>query len=654
MLIAAAAIPAASFAALAQRFPAVLCVFFLPFAAYIRRIFRQGGSLGSHGTARTARESDMLRRGMLGGNGLIMGRVGFSQTPSLVQAFGMLLNPGVASDVACQAVLSVLYKRRWSNERIIRIKDFVHLLTVAPAGAGKSVSVLVPNLLSYQGSCVVTDPKGELWSLTAAHRHGKLGQRVFLLDPFGVCRSTSAAFNPLDAIDANQPEFLDQCKDLANMLVVRTGEEKDPHWNDMAEIVLTAFIAYVCACEPNKSKRTLETVRKLVSSPVAFTRSISTMKQTEGFHDVISRHGKLLQWMVDRELGSVMTTVQRHTAWMDSPQVAACLSHTTFDPRLLRTGRVTVYFVLPHDKLVTLSALMRTWIGTTLRLSTRGGANERNPVLFLLDEAGHLGHMQALQDAVTLLRGYGIRLWFFFQDLGQLQACYGKHASIMLGNMQTQQYFAINNDDTAEAVSKRIGDATILVDTQNGGGGTSWPTGPGPNGPQPGNRSYSWGWSTSATGRRMFKPEEIRVLPEDLALIFHKNMSVIPARLLRYFDAPEFKNGGDGRQGGMGLACLLTMAASVFISAAMIPVSDEISRPVTPQPGFQAIGGGLPPARQSYGFDLRRRAIDLPPIPLKPTAPVPHPPDASNPWKFDRFELKTSPPSSGNRSGWGF
>jgi type IV secretion system protein VirD4 len=371
------------------------------------------------------------------------------------------------------------------------------------------------------------------------------------------------------------------------------------------------------------------------------------MQQTQGFHEVISRNGKLLEWMVDRELGSVMTTVQRHTAWMDSPQAAACLSHTSFDPRLLKTGCVTVYFVLPPDKLETLAALMRTWIGCTLRISTRDGADERNPVLFLLDEAGHLGHMQALQDAVTLLRGYGIRLWFFFQDLGQLLATYGKHASVMLGNMQTQQYFAINNYETAEAVSKRIGEETISVRTDNGGGGTSWATGPGPNGPQPGNRSNNWGWSTSATGRSVFKPEEIMVLPDDTALIFHRNNPVIPARLLRYFDAPEFKNGGDGRQGGMVQATFLTMAVAVLISAAMIPMADE-GHPPVPQPDFQA---GDEPASPRYGIDLRRPTIHLSPIPKLPTPPVPHVPDTSNPWKFDGFKLKDSSPTPGSPSG---
>ena len=74
-----------------------------------------------------------------------------------------------------------------------------------------------------------------------------------------------------------------------------------------------------------------------------------------------------------------MTTVARHTEWMDDPQVAACLSATSFHPRLLRSGSVTVYFVLPQDKLATFSALMRTWIGCTLRITTQGVASEKDP-----------------------------------------------------------------------------------------------------------------------------------------------------------------------------------------------------------------------------------------------------------------------------------
>src|SRR4051812_35414503 len=36
-----------------------------------------------------------------------------------------------------------------------------HLMTIAPTGSGKENSAIVPNLLHYEGSVIVTDPKGE-------------------------------------------------------------------------------------------------------------------------------------------------------------------------------------------------------------------------------------------------------------------------------------------------------------------------------------------------------------------------------------------------------------------------------------------------------------------------------------------------------------
>ena len=200
---------------------------------------------------------DLGRRELLNNDGLIMGRVGDSQTPSLGEALRLLIDPRVGSDLACRAVLGVFFR---GAGRMIRVRDHVHLLTCAPAGAGKTVFVLGPNLLSYRGSCVVTDPKGELVLLTLEQRRDRFGHRCFVFDPFEILKENgirSASFNPLDFIDASSPAFLSQCKDLANMLVVRTGEEKEPHWNDSAELILTSIIAFVCACEPDRKLRTL-------------------------------------------------------------------------------------------------------------------------------------------------------------------------------------------------------------------------------------------------------------------------------------------------------------------------------------------------------------------------------------------------------------
>lgn len=569
-----------SLAEVVWRFPYV--VGFVAFLLLLRRIDKGKATGWTHGTARTASFADLIRYRLLGNDGLILGSAGLVHSPSLWQAARGLFSPATDSESASRQFFAVFRRGRRGMNRLIRIKEFIHLATFAPAGRGKSVCVLVPNLLSYIKSCVVTDPKGELFTLTAEHRRRKFGHRIIRLDPFGLCGPGSDCFNPLLCIDPAAGDFLDQCRDLANMLILRTGQEKDPHWCDSAEIVLTAFIAYVCACEPDVSKRSLDTVRDLLSGRESYATAVEVMQMIDDRYGVIRRQGNSLSWFVKEELGSVLTTVLRCTQFLDSPVVASNISSSSFDPRCLRSGRATIYLILPHDKLVTLAPLMRLWVGMILRTITRGVPDDRNRVLFLIDEAGHLGKIQVLEDAVTLMRGMGIRLWFFYQSITQLHTCFGENASTIIDNLETQQYFGINSFFAADEISKRIGDATISTTTRGDSTGYSYTHSTG--GQESGNSSTGSNFNYADTGRRLLKPEELMLLPDDVALVFHRNLPVIPAKLVKYFAADEFKNGGTGSQAGLGLvACLVAVACLVFSGyvasmAASLPVPGQ--RPV--------------------------------------------------------------------------
>ena len=390
------------------------------------------------------------------------------------------------------------------------------------------------------------------------------------------------------------------------MFVVPKGTETDPHWNEWAVVILTAFMSFICGCEPDAGKRNLALLRDIVSSRHVYAEAMQAMQQVEGFGGLIAKFGDLLTWLVDRELGSIMSSVQRHTAWMDGPQIAASLSHSSFDPRWLRRGRVSVYLILPHDKLSTLAPLMRCWLGTILRLTTKHGATEKNPVLFIIDEAAHLGKMEVLQNALTLMRGYGIRIWLFFQSLDQMKVCYGEHASVMLDNLATQQFFGINSLDTADHLSKRLGDTTILVETRNGGTSRSRPTRSGPQ-EGAGSTTTSHGYNLAEQGRRVIRPEEWLVLPESVAIIFHKARVPIVAEMVRYFNAPEFANGGTGQGRGLGVPAL---AASILLLAASL--------------GFAGLMLALPSPdtlRQAASVPMRRR---LPAAASSRTYSVPH------------------------------
>ena len=56
-----------------------------------------------------------------------------------------------------------------------------HVLTYAPTRSGKGVGLVVPTLLSWGASSVITDLKGELWALTAGWRQKHAKNRVCLL-----------------------------------------------------------------------------------------------------------------------------------------------------------------------------------------------------------------------------------------------------------------------------------------------------------------------------------------------------------------------------------------------------------------------------------------------------------------------------------------
>ena len=550
-----------------------LCLLFLLVYLWLG-VRRWKGDPTAFGSARLAGVFDLVRHVMLGGDdGMILGRASLCEPSTLTQAVRGLLSPAVDSATACRVFLASL--RGGCDRRLIRIRKYVHLLTVAPAGAGKSIAVLVINLLSFRGSSVVVDPKGELFKLTSLVRKVIFGHKIIRLDPNGLVgpAESTDGLNPLDFIDENAIDFIDECRALADMLVLEKGTEHEPHWNARAVDILTGFIAFVCALERDLAKRNLKLVLSLVSSPVSFKEVIRTMQSIPAFHGVLRQMGDEMTWIKGRELGGVVSTMSRHIGFLKSPMVTACLSKSTFDPHWLRSDKLTVYLVLPSEKLRVLSPLMRVWLGVMLRQLTRHGASEKHPVTFFVDEAAHIGKLQPLEDAVTLMRGYGVRLWLFFQSLDQLKKTYGESASIILDNMGTQQYFGINSLETAEHLSKRMGDRTQLIESINRSVSRSQPTGGRGEG---GSVSTSESINISMQGRRLIKEEEVLLLPENVALVFHRNLPPIAASLVKYFEAPEFAKGAieASRRLGPGALVLsvITLLASLMIVAMAISV----------------------------------------------------------------------------------
>ena len=213
---------------------------------------RRRYQLTAYGTARWADASDL---GAMK-DGPIVGRL--DSRPPFLTGVKALFTPSVSSESACQQ----FFRKRTD---LVRLSKCPHAAIFGPTGAGKGRSFVIPHLLTCPDSTVVVDFKGENARITAKARRA-MGHRVVLLDPFKVVTDKPDTFNPLDFIDPNSPVAPDECRDLAEALVVRTGQEREPHWPDAAEMWIGGLIAAVVHFGQGSDK-SLQAVRTLLSDP---------------------------------------------------------------------------------------------------------------------------------------------------------------------------------------------------------------------------------------------------------------------------------------------------------------------------------------------------------------------------------------------------
>jgi type IV secretion system protein VirD4 len=500
--------------------------------------------LSAFGTASWASVADLARAGMLNAKrGLILGRVRSDGTP-FGQAVGALLNTRLGAKDACREFFDAINRSKRKQGRLVRLPQAINSMVVAPVGAGKSTGLVIPFLLTCEESCVVVDFKGELSSITAEHRR-RMGHKIVILDPFSVAapklKRRPDSFNALDFIAADDPQALDKCRDLAESVVIRTGEEKDPHWNDSAEAVIAAIIAVVVMYgQKDNGTRSLQYVRDILAHPQKFEMAKKLMLEHGG---MLARWGGQLAHLRGDEFASVMSTCHRHLRFLDTPAIAESTGSSSFDPAMLRDGKMTVYLVLPAEHMRAQSALLRKWIGSMFRVIIEGGLQEIKKIHYILDEAAALGHMSQLDDAVDKYRGYGIRLQFYYQSLGQLKKCWPNDQGQTLLSNTSKIFFGCNDYQTAEFLSKSLGNETIIVDS--GGTNSGWSR----NQSTSSGQGYSQSSGTSTSGgsnsnwqqqtRELLKPDEVMQLDPRIAITLTPGVRPLWTRLIRYYEEKE-------------------------------------------------------------------------------------------------------------------
>ena len=207
---------------------------------------------------------------------------------------------------------------------LIGIGDDRHIITVAGSRAGKGRAVLVPNLITYPGSVLVIDPKGDLARITAERRQA-LGQTVHVLDPFGAAgpamRTYAANFNPLAMLE-NSGDLLADAGLIADALVVPVPGGKDPHWDDSARNLIEGLVLHVATAAAYAGNRHLVQVydllwRVLVPAPGTdqaagrYALQIE-MSENAAAGGAVMHAARDFYDRADRERDSVLSTARRH------------------------------------------------------------------------------------------------------------------------------------------------------------------------------------------------------------------------------------------------------------------------------------------------------------------------------------------------------
>src|SRR5712671_2511345 len=357
---------------------------------------RETTTIETYGSARWATPREIRRARLLGPDGVVLGRHGRA------------------------------YLRHDGPE---------HVLCFAPTRSGKGVGLVVPSLLTWPGSAIVHDIKGENWTLTAGFRarHG----RVFLFDP---TNTESAAYNPLLEVRRGEWEVRD-VQNVADILVDPEGSlERRNHWEKTSHSLLVGAILHVLYAEADK---TLAGVAAFLSDPRRpIDTTLHAMMTTPhlgeaGPHPVVASAARELLNKSENERSGVLSTAMSFLGLYRDPVVARVTRRCDWRiVDLIACDRpATLYLVVPPSDISRTKPLIRLVLNQIGRRLTEElhPKNRRHRLLLMLmlDEFPALGRLDFFESALAFMAGYGLKSFLIAQSLNQIEKAYGPNNSIL-------------------------------------------------------------------------------------------------------------------------------------------------------------------------------------------------------------------------------
>lgn len=427
-----------------------------------------------------------------------------------------------------------------SSGEYIRHDGPEHYAIIAPTRSGKGAGIVVPTLLTWKESCVVYDLKEENYQRTSGER-----SRFSDILYFNPNSLETIKFNPLLEIRPGIFEVRD-AQNLANMIIEPDRPGVHDHWIRTGNSLLTAAILHIMYTAPPEEKN-LRGVAALLSRPEkGLTETLQEMLETQHIRDEqgvpIAPHPGVVAAVRDvlnksgDDKSSVVSTVMGYLGIYRDPLLANATSASDFSIDELVNGErpKSLYMVIPAGDIDRLRPVIRIMVNLICRRLTEKAVTgklrdqeHKHKLLLMLDEFPALGRLEFFETALGFLAGYGLKAMLVAQSLSQLKQVYGDRSSI-LDNTHVRVMFRPETVETAEYISKTLGQSTVQFKTRSEGGKKGSPFFSSVN------EALHFG------SRPLLTPREVMELPDDEALVMVGGGRPIRARKIRYFDDGSF------------------------------------------------------------------------------------------------------------------
>ncbi len=371
-----------------------------------------------HGAARFARESEVKRHGFRARSGIVLGRKG-----------GRFLTFGGSE----------------------------HVIVEAPTRSGKGTGIVIPNLLTWQGSVVILDVKRENYDASAGFR-AHYGQDVYLFNPTDR-EGRTARYNPLAYINRDDTDdVIIELQKIATMLFV-APDHGEAFWSNGARTGFAGVGAWIA--ETSDEPLTMGAIYRHLNQGDArsfFKRELGNpeLKLSVGCRTALADFAG----GSDNSFADVKKTITNVLGLWLNPLVDAATSASDFDLRQLRKKPISIYLGVSPDELDRIAPLYNLLFQQLIDLNVRELPGEATPipVLVILDEFARLGRASVIASAFSYVAGYGIRLLPVIQSRSQLRGVYGEHvADEIVANCGVEVAFTPKELRVANDLSERIG-----------------------------------------------------------------------------------------------------------------------------------------------------------------------------------------------------